>query len=113
MNERRRPPRRGRGPRSSARPVIEQGEPNPYREVPTESDDTPVERAPQTELAIPAAPPPPVAEPASSGESTPPPAPVASAPAIPAATPAGMPVARGDGAYAPSNGPREGAVQER
>ena len=33
MNERRRPPRRGRGPRSSARPVIEQGEPNPYREV--------------------------------------------------------------------------------
>src|SRR5437764_5912359 len=96
MNERRRPPRRGRGPRSGARPVIEQGEPNPYRESPTESGDAPVERSPQTELATPA-PAPPVAEPAPSGESAPPPPPIASAPALPAAVPA----PRADGAYAP------------
>src|SRR3954465_4035882 len=110
MNERRRPPRRGRGPRSSASPVIEQGEPNPYREAPTESGDTPIERAPQTELAVPAAPPPPSAEPTPpSGESAPPPPPVASAPTVPGATPA----PRADGAYAPNNGPREGGFQER
>src|SRR5690242_3220648 len=105
MNERRRPPRRGRGPRSSARPVIEQGEPNPYRESPVESVDAPDERTPRTELAPPPAAPPPVAEPASSGESAPPPPPpVASAPAMPAAIPA----PRADGAFPPSNGPREG-----
>jgi transcription termination factor Rho len=109
MNERRRPPRRGRGPRSSARPVIEQGEPNPYREAPTESDDAPIEGAPQTELAAPAAPPPPSVEPPPpSGESAPPPPPVASAPTVPGA----MPAPRADGAYAPNNGPREG-FQER
>jgi hypothetical protein len=41
--------------------VIEQGEPNPYRESPVEAVDTPVERPPRTELATPSAPPPPVA----------------------------------------------------
>src|SRR5688572_1601983 len=59
MNERRRPPRRGRGPRST-RPAAEQGEPNPYRDGPTESGDEPVERAPAaTEFATPPSSPPP------------------------------------------------------
>src|SRR5688572_2197163 len=58
MNERRRPPRRGRGPRT-ARPAAEQGEPNPYRDGPGEEIDAPVERAPRSsEVATPAAPPP-------------------------------------------------------
>jgi transcription termination factor Rho len=58
MNERRRPPRRGRGPRT-ARPAAEQGEPNPYRDGPGEGIDAPVERAPRSsEVATPAAPPP-------------------------------------------------------
>jgi len=94
--------------------VIEQGEPNPYREASTESVDAPasVERAPQTELAIPAPPPPPVAEPVSSGESAPPPPPAAAVPSMPAATPGGPPR---DAAYAPapSNGPREGGYEPR
>src|SRR6478672_6386843 len=110
MTERRRPPRRGRGPRSGARPVIEQGEPNPYRESP-EAVDAPAERPPRTELAPPPAPPPPVAEPSSSSESPPPP--VVSAPAAPAAA---MPAPRPEGAYTPppqANAPREGGYQER
>jgi transcription termination factor Rho len=93
--------------------VIEQGEPNPYRESPVEAVDAPVERPPRAELATPPAPPPPVAEPASSGESAPPPPPIASAPAIPAAA---MPAPRPEGAAfapAPSNPPREGGYQER
>ncbi|HEX7978927.1 MAG TPA: transcription termination factor Rho [Gemmatimonadaceae bacterium] len=111
MTERRRPPRRGRGPRSGARPVIEQGEPNPYREAPDESAEAPVERAPRTELAPPPAPPPPVAEPVSSSESTPPPPPAAPAPATPAAaTPAPRP---DGGAYAAPNAPREGGYEPR
>jgi transcription termination factor Rho len=71
MNERRRPPRRGRGPRTT-RPPAEQGEPNPYRDGPGDTGDTPVERAPRsTELAAPAAP-------APASPPPPPPAPSAS-----------------------------------
>src|SRR5512138_881586 len=56
MTERRRPPRRGRGPRTT-RPAAEQGEPNPYRDGPSDSGDAEIERAPQaSELAAPAAP---------------------------------------------------------
>src|SRR5512138_2149819 len=59
MTERRRPPRRGRGPRTT-RPAAEQGEPNPYRDGPDDSGDASIERAPQaSELAAPAAPAPP------------------------------------------------------
>jgi transcription termination factor Rho len=93
--------------------VIEQGEPNPYRESPVEAVDTPVERPPRTELATPSAPPPPVAEPAPSGEGAAPPSPppAGAAPAMPAAA---TPAPR-DGAYTPPNGPspREGGYQER
>ena len=53
MNERRRPPRRGRGPRSGRPPVTERGRANPYRESPVEAGDAPIERAPRTELAPP------------------------------------------------------------
>ena len=117
MNERRRPPRRGRGPRT-ARPAAEQGEPNPYRDGPGEAIDAPVERAPRSsEPATPAAPPPasppppppaPAAaqmEPAGSAES----APVAASAAAP---PASAPNPRLDnGGYTP---PREGGgFQER
>jgi len=112
MTERRRPPRRGRGPRSGARPVIEQGEPNPYRESPVESEDAPAERPARTELAPPPAPPPPAAEPSSAGESAPPPPPAVSAPA--AAPVASAPAPR-EGGYQPPGGPREGGggYQER
>jgi transcription termination factor Rho len=58
MNERRRPPRRGRGPRqynpASAEPL---GEDNPYREAPAVSDGasppTPVESTPRASEALP------------------------------------------------------------
>jgi transcription termination factor Rho len=117
MNERRRPPRRGRGPRTNARPAAEQGEPNPYREGPPETDDAPVERAPRaSELAAPAAaeaPTPPPIEPAPGIESAAPPV-VAAAPAQPSAAPAPRVDngARSDnGTYVP---PREGGgFQER
>jgi len=111
MNERRRPPRRGRGPRTT-RPAVDPGEPNPYRDGPGEADDAPVERAPRaSELAAPPAPPP-----------TPPPSPAApaasqaepvgsaeQAPAVAAAAlPAAPPPPRSDnGSYAPPP-PREG-----
>ena len=82
MNERRRPPRRGRGPRTT-RPAAEQGEPNPYRDGPEESGDAPIEHAPAaTELAAPPSPPPlPAppsvathsAEPTAGAEASPPP----------------------------------------
>ena len=116
MNERRRPPRRGRGPRTP-RPAVEQGEPNPYRDGPAESGDAPVERAPRsTELAAPAAPPPvapspPAAAPAASqtepaGIAEPAPAPAV---ALPPAAPASRP---DNGSYPPP--PREGGgFQER
>ncbi len=58
MNERRRPPRRGRGPRSGAPVSTDQpGEDNPYREGPTDGDTAPpAESAPRvTEPAAPAA----------------------------------------------------------
>jgi transcription termination factor Rho len=117
MNERRRPPRRGRGPRST-RPAVEQGEPNPYRDGPAESGDVPIERAPvSTELAAPPAssppplptPPPaatPSADPAIGGDAAP--APIAGAPVLPAAAPA----PRADnGTYAPQR--EGGGFQER
>ncbi|MEP6621313.1 MAG: transcription termination factor Rho [bacterium] len=48
MNERRRPPRRGRGTRPSSRPTAEiGGEDNPYRESPVESLDAPDDRSPE------------------------------------------------------------------
>ena len=110
MNERRRPPRRGRGPRSSARPVIEQGEPNPYREVASRiGRRSPVERAPRTELATPPAPPPPVAEPVSSGESAP--ATASGRLGTGARRAAAMPAPRdADGAYAPVERPARGRL---
>jgi transcription termination factor Rho len=116
MNERRRPPRRGRGPRTT-RPAVEQGEPNPYRDGPGDASDAPVERAPRSsELAAPVAPPaaspppPPAApavsqmEPAGSSEA---------APAAASAPPAAAPPPRLDnGSY--SQPPREGGgFQER
>src|SRR5262245_14016138 len=63
MNERRRPPRRGRGQRPSDRAAGESGgEPNPYRDEPAEVDgtDTPAPRRSETatDLASPAPPPP-------------------------------------------------------
>jgi len=115
MNERRRPPRRGRGPRT-ARPAAEQGEPNPYRDGPGEASEAPNDRVPRSsELATPAAPPP---------DSSPPPTPAPtqmeaagnseSAPvaASAAAPPASAPAPRLDGGgYQP---PREaGGFQER
>ncbi|MBW8769932.1 MAG: transcription termination factor Rho [Gemmatimonadetes bacterium] len=89
--------------------MIEQGEPNPYRESPVESVDAPVERPGRSELAPPPEPPPPVAEPIASSESAPPP-PVAASPAVPAGAP---PAPRPDGAYGSPNGPRDGGYQER
>jgi transcription termination factor Rho len=79
MNERRRPPRRGRGPRPYNPASAEQvGEDNPYREAPPGPDGasppTSVESAPRvietplpTGGEMPVAPPPPVAAPASGG----------------------------------------------
>jgi transcription termination factor Rho len=117
MNERRRPPRRGRGPRTT-RPAVEQGEPNPYRDGPGEAGDAPAERTPRsTELAAPPAPPP-VAPPPTTA------APAASqtepsgsaepaAPAAAASSPTAAPAPRQDnGSYAPP--PREGgSFQDR
>jgi transcription termination factor Rho len=111
MNERRRPPRRGRGPRTT-RPAAEQGEPNPYRDAPDETGDAPAERTPRsTELATPpapppVAPPPSVAAPAANqmetaGGSAEPAAPAAPAAAFPAAAPAPS-----NGSFTPP--PREG-----
>jgi transcription termination factor Rho len=119
MNERRRPPRRGRGPRTT-RPAAEQGEPNPYRDGPDDTGDATVERAPRsTELAAPAAPapasppaPPPAPssasqlEPSGSGD------PAASGAASSASPPPHVPAPRPDnGSFTP---PREGGgFQER
>ena len=101
MNERRRPPRRGRGPRST-RPAAEQGEPNPYRDGPDESGEAPDERAPEAmELdASPSSPPLPIpapagppsvvthaAEPTAGSEAGPPLAPSAPAAPVAAAAP--------------------------
>jgi transcription termination factor Rho len=108
MNERRRPPRRGRGPRPNARPTVEQGEDNPYREGPTESADAPPERAPRAiETAAPVAPPPSF-EPVSGGEGA-----AAGTPAPTAPPSASTP--RTDAApTGPANGAREGTgFQER
>jgi transcription termination factor Rho len=118
MNERRRPPRRGRGPRAT-RPAAEQGEPNPYRDGPAEGGDAPLEPSPRsTELAAPSAPPPvappaPSAPPAAS-QSEPTggaePAPTTAAAAFPAAAPPSRP---DNGSYTPPP-PREGGgFQER
>ena len=51
MNERRRPPRRGRGPRPKSPDTENGGEDNPYRESPAsaEVDTAPVERVAATE----------------------------------------------------------------
>ncbi|MEO8335612.1 MAG: transcription termination factor Rho [bacterium] len=51
MNERRRPPRRGRGPRTTGPDTENGGEDNPYRETPAsaETDTEPVERVAATE----------------------------------------------------------------
>ena len=50
MNERRRPPRRGRGARPNNRPATENdGEDNPYRESPAESGTEPLERSHEAE----------------------------------------------------------------
>ncbi len=79
MNERRRPPRRGRGPRPATSASTDQaGEDNPYREGPAEGGGpaTPVETAPRAteapppaggELTAPSAAP---ASPASTGDSS-------------------------------------------
>jgi transcription termination factor Rho len=104
MNERRRPPRRGRGPRTT-RPAVEQGEPNPYRDGPDEASDAPVERPPRSsELAAPAAPPPPPppaqTEPSGNGEQSPV---ASSAPSLPAPS---APPPRPDNGSFPA--PREG-----
>ena len=111
MNERRRPPRRGRGPRTT-RPAAEQGEPNPYRDGPGEAGDVPAEGMPRsTELAAPpepppVAPPPPTTAPAASqmepsGGAEP------AGPAAAASFPAAAPAPRQDnGNYTPP--PREG-----
>ena len=111
MNERRRPPRRGRGPRTT-RPAVEQGEPNPYRDGPGEAGDVPAEGMPRsTELAAPpepppVAPPPPTTAPAASqmepsGGAEP------AGPAAAASFPAAAPAPRQDnGNYTPA--PREG-----
>src|SRR3954463_6489795 len=110
MNERRRPPRRGRGPRPNARPTVEQGEDNPYREGPTESGEAPVERAPRAvDVGAPSAPPPPF-EPASSGEG-----PVGGTPAPTSPPSVAVPRPGPDAAMAgPTNGAREATgFQER
>jgi transcription termination factor Rho len=108
MNERRRPPRRGRGPPPKARLTEEQGEDNPYREGPTESAEAPVERAPRAmETAAPVAPPPsPESVSGGEGPTTGTPAPTA---------PPSVPAPRQDAAIAgPANGAREaGGFQER
>jgi transcription termination factor Rho len=108
MNERRRPPRRGRGPRPNARPVVETGEDNPYREAPPEGGDLPDERAPRaSEGPASAELPPSYDEQASDADVSSPPAP---APIVPA----GAPSPRPDGTFAPANGARESAgFQER
>jgi transcription termination factor Rho len=93
MNERRRPPRRGRGPRTT-RPAVEQGEPNPYRDGPGDASDAPVERAPRSsELAAPVAPP----------AASPPPPPAA--PAVSQMEPAGSSEAAPAAASAPPAAP--------
>jgi transcription termination factor Rho len=109
MNERRRPPRRGRGPRPNARPAVEQGEDNPYREGPTESAEAPVERAPRAIETAPPVAPPPSFEPVSGGEGPP----AAGTPATTA--PPSVPAPRPDAALTgPANGSREVAgFQER
>jgi len=112
MNERRRPPRRGRGPRPNARPALEAGEDNPYREGPPESGDAPSERAPRAiDTAAPVAPPP-VFEPSGTESS---PAPVAPPPSAPPAPSSAAPAPRPEGGNAgPQNGAREqGGYQER
>jgi transcription termination factor Rho len=114
MNERRRPPRRGRGPRTT-RPPAEQGEPNPYRDGPGDTDDAPVERTPRsTELAAPAAPAPAAPPPAPPAPQFEQPASDDSAPSGAAASPPSphVPAPRPDnGSFTP---PREaGGFQER
>ena len=107
MNERRRPPRRGRGPRSTARPVLEPGEPNPYREGPTDSGDLSEGRDSPPDIvadAESAAAPPLAPEPTPAPERATPPA--SAAPVAPAP--------RTDAPYAHGGAPpREGGYQER
>jgi len=113
MNERRRPPRRGRGPRPNARPATESGEDNPYREGPADSGDAPLERAPRAiETVAPVASPSDF-EPSGAESNAPPAAPSQSpTPPAPSATPS-APRAEG-GATGPQNGSREpGGFQER
>ena len=71
MTERRRPHRRGRGPRQYGRNAAEQGEPNPYRDTGTDAPADPgddIDAPPPPAVAsiateeAPAAPPPPAAE---------------------------------------------------
>src|SRR4051794_39675124 len=112
MNERRRPPRRGRGPRSTARPAAEPGEDNPYREGPADSGDAPIERAPRAIDTVAPVAPPPAFEPSGAEGSAPPTAPSPSTPPAPSATPSAP---RAEGGHAgPQNGSREpGGFQER
>ena len=111
MNERRRPPRRGRGPRTT-RPAVEQGEPNPYRDGPGEAGDESAERAPRsTEPEAPLAPPPVALPPTTAAPAASQMEPTGGAePAAPAAAasfPAATPAPRQDnGSYTPP--PREG-----
>src|SRR6476469_1728444 len=102
MNERRRPPRRGRGPRQGA-PVSTDlpGEDNPYREGPTDGvSTTPVESVPRVVDTGP---------PSGSGEMTAP----ASVPLLPPAPASPSPTATSEASYgAPMTSPA-GAPQHR
>jgi transcription termination factor Rho len=75
MTERRRPHRRGRGPRPYGRNAAEQGEPNPYRDA---GPDTPIDAG---DIDNTQSPPPAVASVATEDAPAAPPAPAAEAPA--------------------------------
>jgi transcription termination factor Rho len=111
MNERRRPPRRGRGPRPYGRPRTEiLDEPTPYRETPSESEASTESPAPTADAASASdwetgsASPAPAAETRDGGSETtsdtasePPPGPAASAPAAPPAPGNSISVSNGAG----------------
>jgi transcription termination factor Rho len=111
MNERRRPPRRGRGPRPSDRSTSDiPGEDNPYREGPVEALDAPVVERPARPARPARAVDTPVASESPAGTE---PAASSTAPAAPAAPAA----PRGDAGYAgpqgdgQPRGPRDQAGQ--
>src|SRR5437763_164028 len=112
MNERRRPPRRGRGPRPTARPAAETGEPNPYREGPPEGGDDSREPAPRaTEVSAPVSTGPTFEPPAHTDAPSAVAAPVAAPPVAPA-TPS-APRAEGPYGGPPAGGREAGGFQER